>query len=99
MDFDLIFQITPSPSQKADQISHHGDIIKKKTNKKKAYQVSHAYAGWKKDSGNAFSCLRKSFKCELKIRINTTKLSCKAEEITETRHTECTAFLRVSCNI
>ena len=35
MDFDLIFQITPSPSQKADQISHHGDIIKKKTNKKK----------------------------------------------------------------
>ena len=33
MDFDLIFQITPSPSQKADQMSHHGDIIKKKTNK------------------------------------------------------------------
>ena len=32
MDFDLIFQITPSPSQKADQMSHHGDIIKK-TNK------------------------------------------------------------------
>ena len=31
MDFDLIFQITPSPSQKADQMSHHGDIIKKKT--------------------------------------------------------------------
>ena len=49
MDFDLIFQITPSPSQKADQMSHHGDIIKKKTNKqtkqKKAYQVSHAHAG------------------------------------------------------
>ena len=45
MDFDLIFQITPSPSQKADQISHHWDIIKKKTNKKKAYQVSHAHAG------------------------------------------------------
>ena len=36
MDFDLIFQITPSPSQKADQMSHHGDIIKKKTNKKKS---------------------------------------------------------------
>ena len=35
MDFDLIFQITPSPSQKADQMSHHGDIIKKKTNKQK----------------------------------------------------------------
>ena len=36
MDFDLIFQITPSPSQKADQMSHHGDIIKKKqTNKHK----------------------------------------------------------------
>ena len=40
MDFDLIFQITPSPSQKADQMSHHGDIIKKnkqtnKQNKKK----------------------------------------------------------------
>ena len=38
MDFDLIFQITPSPSQKADQMSHHGDIIKKKnkqTNKTK----------------------------------------------------------------
>ena len=33
MDFDLIFQITPSPSQKADQMSHHGDIIKKQTNK------------------------------------------------------------------
>ena len=32
MDFDLIFQITPSPSQKADQMSHHEDIIKK-TNK------------------------------------------------------------------
>ena len=53
MDFDLIFQITPSPSQKADQMSHHGDIIKKtKQNKnknknktKKAYQVSHAHAG------------------------------------------------------
>ena len=47
--FDLIFQITPSPSQKADQMSHHGDIIKKQTNKqtkqKKAYQVSHAHAG------------------------------------------------------
>ena len=54
MDFDLIFQITPSPGQKADQMSHHGDIIKKQTNKqnktKKAYQVSHAHAGWKKDS-------------------------------------------------
>ena len=36
MDFDLIFQITPSPSQKADQMSHHGDIIKKKTKKKKS---------------------------------------------------------------
>ena len=34
MDFDLIFQITPSPSQKADQLSHHGDIIKKKTKTK-----------------------------------------------------------------
>ena len=34
MDFDLIFQITPSPSQKADQMSHHGDIIKNKTKKK-----------------------------------------------------------------
>ena len=34
MDFDLIFQITPSPSQKADQMSHHGDIIKKKTKTK-----------------------------------------------------------------
>ena len=49
MDFDLIFQITPSPSQKADQMSHHGDIIKKQTNKqtkqKKAYQVSHVHAG------------------------------------------------------
>ena len=52
MDFDLIFQITPSPSQKADQMSHHGDIIKKNKNKnknknktKKAYQVSHAHAG------------------------------------------------------
>ena len=35
MDFDLIFQITPSPSQKADQMSHHEDIIKKnkQTNK------------------------------------------------------------------
>ena len=48
--FDLIFQITPSPSQKADQMSHHGDIIKKKqtnkqTKQKKAYQVSHAHAG------------------------------------------------------
>ena len=57
MDFDLIFQITPSPSQKADQMSHHGDIIKKnkqtnKTKQKKAYQVSHAHAGWKKDSRN-----------------------------------------------
>ena len=59
MDFDLIFQITPSPSQKADQLSHHGDIIKKNKNKnknknktKKAYQVSHAHAGWKKDSRN-----------------------------------------------
>ena len=30
---------------------------------------------------------------------NTTKLSCKAEEITETRHTECTAFLRVMQHI
>ena len=47
MDFDLIFQITPSPSQKTDQMSHHGDIIKKKkkTKTKKAYQVSHAHAG------------------------------------------------------
>ena len=26
IDFDLIFQITPSPSQKADQMSHHGDM-------------------------------------------------------------------------
>ena len=59
MDFDLIFQITPSPSQKADQMSHHGDIIKKNKNKnknknkkKKAYQVSHAHAGWKKESRN-----------------------------------------------
>ena len=55
MDFDLIFQITPSPSQKADQMSHHGDIIKKtnkQTKQKKAYQVSHAHAGWKKDSRN-----------------------------------------------
>ena len=64
MDFDLIFQITPSPSQKADQMSHHGDIIKKKKTKqnknknknknktKKAYQVSHAHAGWKKESRN-----------------------------------------------
>ena len=47
--FDLIFQITPSPSQKADQMSHHGDVIKKtnkQTNKqKKAYKVSHAHAG------------------------------------------------------
>ena len=34
MDFDLIFQITPSPSQKADQMSHHGDIIKKKNKTK-----------------------------------------------------------------
>ena len=42
MDFDLIFQITPSPSQKTDQMSHHGDIINKT---KKAYQVSHAHAG------------------------------------------------------
>ena len=56
--FDLIFQITPSPSQKADQMSHHGDIIKKnkqtnkQTKQKKAYQVSHAHAGWKKDSRN-----------------------------------------------
>ena len=47
IDFDLIFQITPSPSQKADQMSHHGDIIKKnkQTKQKKAYQVSHAHAG------------------------------------------------------
>ena len=54
MDFDLIFQIPPSPSQKAYQMSHHGDIIKKKktnkqtnkqTKQKKAYQVSHAHAG------------------------------------------------------
>ena len=58
MDFDLIFQITPSPSQKADQMSHHGDIIKKnkqtnkQTKQKKAYQVSHTHAGWKKDSRN-----------------------------------------------
>ena len=35
MDFDLIFQITPSPSQKADQLSHHGDIIKKKQKQNK----------------------------------------------------------------
>ena len=35
MDFDLIFQITPSPSQKADQMSHHGDIIKKTKTKTK----------------------------------------------------------------
>ena len=34
MDFDLIFQITPSPSQKADQMSHHGDIIKKNQKQK-----------------------------------------------------------------
>ena len=34
MDFDLIFQITPSPSQKADQMSHHGDIIKKQNKTK-----------------------------------------------------------------
>ena len=58
MDFDLIFQITPSPSQKADQMSHHGDIIKKKktnkqTNKtKKSLSSFHAHAGWKKDSRN-----------------------------------------------
>ena len=52
MDFDLIFQITASPSQKADQMSHHEYIIKEKTTKK-AYQVSHAHAGWKKDSRNA----------------------------------------------
>ena len=56
MDFDLIFQIIPSPNQKADQMSHHGDIIKKKIKNKnktkKAYQVSHAHAGWKKDSRN-----------------------------------------------
>ena len=65
MDFDLIFQITLSPSQNADQMSHHGDIIKKnnnnktkqnKTKQKKAYQVSHAHTGWKKDSRNTFSC-------------------------------------------
>ena len=36
MDFDLIFQITPSPSPKADQMSHHGDIIKNKTKQKKS---------------------------------------------------------------
>ena len=36
MDFDLIFQITPSPSQKADQMSHHGDIIKKQNKTKKS---------------------------------------------------------------
>ena len=56
MDFDLIFQITPSPSQKADQMSHHGDIIKKtnkQTNKtKKSLSSFHAHAGWKKDSRN-----------------------------------------------
>lgn len=34
MDFDLIFQITASPSQKADQMSHHEYIIKEKTKKK-----------------------------------------------------------------
>ena len=62
MDFDLIFQITLSPSQNADQMSHHGDIIyikkqqQNKTKQKKAYQVSHAHAGWKKDSRNTFSC-------------------------------------------
>ena len=38
MDFDLIFQITPSPSQKADQMSHHGDIIKKQKQKQKQKQ-------------------------------------------------------------
>ena len=43
MDFDLIFQITPSPSQKADQMSHHGDIIKKKTNKKKKLTKFHTH--------------------------------------------------------
>ena len=48
MDFDLIFQITPSPSQKADQMSHHGDIIKKKNkqtnkqNKKKLIKFPRA---------------------------------------------------------
>ena len=40
MDFDLIFQITPSPSQKADQLSHHGDIIKKKKQKQKQNKKS-----------------------------------------------------------
>ena len=51
MDFDLIFQITPSPSQKADQMSHHGDIIKKKTNKQTNKQnKTKKSLRWKKDS-------------------------------------------------
>ena len=51
MDFDLIFQITPSPSQKADQMSHHEDIIKKKTNKQTNKQnKTKKSLRWKKDS-------------------------------------------------
>ena len=52
MDFDLIFQITPSPSQKADQMSHHEDIIKKKKTNKQTNKQNKTKKSlrWKKDS-------------------------------------------------
>ena len=50
MDFDLIFQIPPSPSQKADQMSHHGDIIKKTNKQTNKQNKTKKSLRWKKDS-------------------------------------------------
>ena len=73
MDFDLIFQITSSPSQKADQMSHHGDIIKNKTKqkKKKSLPSFTRTCRMKEGQQKRLQLSRKNFKCELQIRINT----------------------------